>query len=129
MQVLEGGRVLGSTARERFDLPAGRHQLEVVSETLGFRATRTVEVSGGRETVVTIELPQGQLTLAADPPAEVFVDGERVGETPIINMPVPIGPHVVTFKHAEFGEEHRTITVTADKPVKLDVKFKGAQGQ
>jgi hypothetical protein len=126
MQVLDGGRPLGSTVKERFELAAGRHDLEIVSETLGFRTTRTVDVVPGRETVVTIELPKGQLTLAADPPAEVFVDGERAGETPILNMPVPIGPHVVTFRHPEFGEEHRTVTITAGSPAKLDVKFKSA---
>ena len=126
MQVLEGGRSIGTTAGERIELPAGRHTLEVTSQTLGFRGTRTVEVTGGRESVVTIDLPKGQLTLVATPPAEVFVDGERAGETPILNMPVSVGPHEVTFRHAEFGEEHHAVTVTAGTPVKLDVKFKDA---
>jgi hypothetical protein len=124
MQVLEGGRVLGSTAHERIELPAGRHAIEVVSETLGFRESRTIDVTGGRETVVAIDLPKGQLTLVATPPAEVFVDGERAGETPILNMPVAVGPHEVTFRHPEFGEEHRAVTVAAGTPARLDVKFK-----
>jgi hypothetical protein len=126
MQVLEAGKPIGLTSKERFELAAGRHDLEVVSETLGFRITRTVDVVAGRETTVAIELPKGQLTLAADPPAEVFIDGERVGETPILNMPVPIGPHVVTFKHPEFGEEHRTVTITTRTAARIDVTFKAA---
>jgi hypothetical protein len=129
MQVFEGGKSLGSTAKERFELPAGRHELEIVSDTLGFRATRPVDVTAGGEVVVSIELPRGELTLSADPPAEVFVDGERAGETPIINMPVPIGPHVVTFRHPQHGEEHRTVTIAAGAPAKVSVKFKGADDE
>jgi hypothetical protein len=126
MQVLEGGKPLGSTAKERFTLPAGHHELEIVSDTLGFRTTRAVDVTAGGEAVVAVELPKGELTLTADPPAEVFVDGDRAGETPILNMPVQIGPHVVTFKHPELGEEHRTVTVAAGATAKIAVKFKGA---
>jgi hypothetical protein len=126
MQVLEGGRVLGSTAHERIELPAGRHVIQVVSETLGLRESRSIDVTGGRESVVTIDLPKGQLTLVATPPAEVFVDGERAGETPILNMPVAVGPHEVTFRHPEFGEEHRAVTVAAGTPARLDVKFTDA---
>jgi len=125
MQILEGGRPLG-TSSQRIELPAGPHRLDVVSDTLGFRTTEAVEVGGGRETVLTIALPKGQLTLACDPPAEVFVDGERVGETPILDMPVAAGPHEVTFKHPELGEEHHAVTVTAGKRVRLDVKMKGS---
>jgi serine/threonine protein kinase len=126
MQLSEAGKPLGSTAKERFQLPAGRHEIEIVSDTLGFRTTRSVEVTAGGEALLSIELPKGQLTLTADPPAEVFVDGERAGETPILDMPVPIGPHVVTFKHPEHGEEHRTVTVEAGTPARISVKFKGA---
>jgi hypothetical protein len=42
-------------------------------------------------------------------------------------MPVAVGPHEVTFKHPEFGEEHHAVTVTAGTPVRLDVKMKAAQ--
>jgi PEGA domain-containing protein len=129
MQLLEGGRPLGTTSRERIELPAGRHVVEVVSETLGLRETRSVDVSGGKETVLTIDLPKGQLTLVATPPAEVFVDGERAGETPILNMPVAVGPHEVTFRHPEFGEEHRAVTVAAGTPARLEVRFKDAPPQ
>jgi hypothetical protein len=124
MQVLEGERVLGTTSRERLELSAGWHELTIVSETLGFRKMQAVEVSPGRETTVAVQLPKGQLTLVCDPPAEVFVDGERAGETPILNMPVAVGPHEVTFRHPELGEEHHAVTVTASTPVRLDVKLK-----
>ena len=124
MQVLEGGRPLGTTTQERIELPAGRHILEVSSPTLALHERRVVDVSPGRESLVTIDLPPGKLTLVATPPAEVFVDGERAGETPILNMPVTVGPHEVTFRHPEFGEEHHAVTIAAGTPVKLDVKFK-----
>ena len=45
------------------------------------------------------------MALNAQPWADVWVDGERVGETPIGNVAVPIGPHEVVFRHPQLGEQ------------------------
>lgn len=124
MQLFEGGKPLGSTSSERIALAAGRHQLEIVSETLAFRTTKTVDVTPGAPLEIAVDLPKGTITLVCDPPADVFVDGERVGETPILNHPVAVGPHEVTFKHPELGESHHAVTVTAATPIRLDVTLK-----
>jgi hypothetical protein len=122
MQVFAGGRLLGTTGAT-IELPAGRHRLEMVSETLGFRTTREVDVRGGGDTAVAIELPRGALTLESTPPAEVWVDGTRLGETPIFDAPVPIGPHHVTFRHAELGEQHHAVVVTATGAARVRATF------
>ena len=58
------------------------------------------------------------------PWAEVWIDGHRVGETPIGNLDVPIGPHEVVFKHPQFGEKRHAISVTLSAPVRLSVDMK-----
>lgn len=123
MDVFIAGRRIGTTGDTPFELPAGRHAIEVVSSTLAFRTVKEVEIAGGRETALSIELPQGVLTLDATPPADVWLDGTRLGETPLIDVPVTIGPHEVTFRHPEHGEQHHAIVVTASTPARLRARF------
>ena len=42
----------------------------------------------------------GYLRLTSKPPAEVWVDGEPIGWTPIIDRRLPEGPHDVELKYA-----------------------------
>jgi hypothetical protein len=124
MQVLLEGRVIGTSASRRLELPPGRHELEIFNETLAFRTTKTVDVAVGRVSRVGIELPLGSISVNATPWAEVWIDGERVGETPIGNLPLQIGPHEVVFKHPEFGEQRHAVSVTLAAPARLSVNLK-----
>ena len=81
-------------------MAAGQHELELVNDTLGYRATRTDPgAARARSRRSSLELPQGVLNVNASPWAEVWIDGRRVGETPIGNLPMSIGPHEVVFRH------------------------------
>jgi hypothetical protein len=123
MQVVEAGRVVGTTSGERLALPAGRHELDIVSATLNFRQTKTVEVGAGQVAAVSVDLPKGTLVLEADVPAEVTVDGEKVGTTPLANLPVTIGPHEIVFTHPQFGEQRHAVSVTLGVPVRLSIRL------
>jgi hypothetical protein len=61
------------------------------------------------------------LSLNALPWAEVFVDGERIGETPIGNLVRPIGRHEVIFRHPQLGERHESVVVAAGRTTRLGV--------
>ena len=124
MEIREGGRLVGTTDAERLMLAAGRHELDFVNDTLGYRASRVVVVAPGKVAAVSLELPMGVVNLNAAPWAEVWIDGRRVGETPIGNLSVSIGPHEVVFKHPQFGEKHHAISVTLGAPVRLSVDMK-----
>ena len=105
-------------------LAAGSHALEFVNETLGYKATRTVNVAPGKLTTLSLDLPKGVVNLNASPWAEVFIDGERVGDTPIGNLAVAIGPHEIVFRHPQFGERRHAVSVTAGVPVRISVEMK-----
>jgi hypothetical protein len=124
MQVFEGGRLLGSSRSERIMLSVGRHELEVVNDALGYRAPRVVQVLPGRVTPITIDLPKGAVALNAQPWAEVWVDGERVGETPFGNLQVRIGTHDILFRHPELGEQRHTVTVTLAAPARISADLR-----
>ena len=124
VQVYENERLLGSSRSDRIMVAVGRHELDIVNEALGYRATRLVTVSPGQVSAVKLEWPSGSMALNAQPWADVWIDGERVGETPIGNVAVPIGPHEVVFRHPEFGEHVVRTTVTLAAPTRLSVDLR-----
>lgn len=124
MDIREDGRLLGSTDTDRIMMAAGRHELEIVNQSLGYRATRVVQVPPGKVASITLDPPQGVINVNAAPWAEVWIDGTRVGETPIGNLAIAIGPHEIVFKHPQFGEKRHAVSVTLGAPVRVSVDMK-----
>jgi len=124
LQIFEEDRLVGTTNIGRLLLPPGVHVLDFVSDELGFRAQRTVTVRPGAATAVALELPAVTLSINAQPWAEVFVDGDRVGETPIGTLSRPVGRHEVVLRHPEFGERRRTVTLTTNGPNRISVDMR-----
>jgi hypothetical protein len=88
------------------------------------RIGRKVQVTPGKVTSLTLELPRGVVHLNATPWAEVWIDGKNVGETPIGNLSVAIGPHEVVFRHPQLGEKRQAVAVTMGGPVRVSVDMK-----
>jgi PEGA domain-containing protein len=124
LQLKERGKLIGSSESDRLMLPAGDHDIELTNETLGFSARRTLRVAAGKTTVAKIDLPNGSLSINAQPWAEVFVDGERVGETPIGNLSRRVGTHEVIFRHPDLGERKETVTIAVGKPARIGVDLR-----
>jgi hypothetical protein len=126
VQVYEDGRLIGSSRSDRIMVAVGRHDLELVNDALGFRSTKAVDVSAGQVATVRPDWPKGTMAVNAQPWAEVFIDGERVGETPIGSVSMPIGTHEVVFRHPDLGERRTTATVTtgAATRVSMDMRTK-----
>jgi hypothetical protein len=105
-------------------LPPGPHRLELVNKSLNYRTVESVSVEPGKAVMIPAVAPMGSLSVNALPWAEVFVDGRRVGETPLGHVPVAVGAHDVVFRHPDFGEQTRSITVMADGPTRLSVDLR-----
>ena len=124
VQIFENKRLLGTSQSDRLMVAAGRHDLEIVNDTLGYRATRTVQVAPGRITPIKIDFPKGTIALNAIPWAEVFVDGAKVGDTPIGNLQLTIGPHDIVFRNPDLGEQRHAATITVNTPARLSVDLR-----
>ena len=124
LQVVERGQVIGTSEAARIMLPAGRHDLRLVNSGLGFSERRTVQVPAGGSASVRITVPSAPLSINAMPWAEVWIGRARVGETPIGNHMVPIGPHEVVFRHPEFGERRQTVVVSLARPARVSVDMR-----
>jgi hypothetical protein len=124
LQIFEQDKLVGTTNIGRLLLAPGQHVLDFVSDDLGFRAQRTVTVKPGAVTELSLDLPSVTLSVNAQPWAEVFVDGERVGETPIGTLARPIGRHEIVLRHPELGERRRTVTLTTNGPNRISVDMR-----
>ena len=118
VQVFAGERLVGTNAAP-VSLPAGTHTLTLVNTALGYSQTLSTRVAARKTTTLAADVPLVPVQLNALPWAEVTVDGRALGETPLANVPLPLGTHRVMFRHPELGEQIESLTVRAGGPVRL----------
>jgi hypothetical protein len=123
MQVLERGELLG-TSRARIMLPAGRHELDLLNEELGVRVSEDVQVLSGGTAVLEVTLPQGRVDVNALPWAEVWLDGRRIGDTPLGAVPARVGRHLLRFRHPQLGERTVECVVAAGRATRIGVDLR-----
>lgn len=116
VQISEDGRGIGSSDSERILVTAGPHVFELANGALGFTTTMKVSVSAGHTAPLVVDAPRTAVQVNAQPWAEVLVDGRLVGETPLANVLLPIGPHQFVFRHPEFGEHAQPVIVRLNAP-------------
>ena len=124
MQLVENGRVLGTSQGDAVAVPVGRHAIELVNATVGYRETRSINVTAGKMSSIAVEMPLATLSLNAVPWAEVWVDGRKVGDTPLGNLSLPAGPHEVLFRHPQLGEQRQTVVVKLPGPTLVSVDLR-----
>jgi hypothetical protein len=124
VQLFEHGELLGSSETDRIMVAAGKHEIELVSEDVGYRATRSVAVSAGKVATMGVDAHVGTLSVNALPWAEVWVDGQRVGETPLGNLTIAAGPHDIVLRHPELGEQRQTAFVTLKTPARVSADMR-----
>jgi hypothetical protein len=123
LKVLQGDRVLGSSADGPIVTTAGTHQLDFINPSLGFRASRPVTFRADEITTLAVAVPPGRLNVNAEPWAEVWIDNRPMGETPLANLEIPIGEHEVIFRHPDLGERRQNVIVRADTVARVSTVF------
>ena len=111
LRVVRNGDFVGTSEDARLSLPVGPQVIGLENESVGFRDVRTVDVIAGKVTPVPVVLPKGEISINARPWAEVFVDGNRIGETPVSQLSLPVGIHEILFRHPDLGERRVSVVV------------------
>jgi serine/threonine-protein kinase len=70
-----------------------------------------------------VALPQGRININATPWANVWINGNAAGETPIANLSLPIGTHEIVFRHPQLGEQRMTAVVKAEGITRISAGF------
>jgi PEGA domain len=121
LDVSEDGRSIGSTDQNRLLLPPGRHELTLSNKELGYSSVHTVDIEPGGVKSINVD-PRGTASLNASPWAEVWLDGLKLGETPLTSQ-VPIGVREFVFKHPTHGEKRASGTIRANGTTHVSVDF------
>jgi hypothetical protein len=122
LDIAENGRAIGTSEQGRLILSPGRHVLTLTNREFGYKGTQIVEIDPGEESSISVQ-PTGELNANAVPWAEVWIEGKKVGETPVAGLRVPLGTHDIVFKNPEFPERHVTVKVSATTPAAASVDF------
>jgi serine/threonine protein kinase len=123
LQVLEGERVLGSSADGPIVASAGVHQLDFINTALGYRSRQTVNIRAGEIIPLKVQPPDGRVSINAQPWAQVWIDGNLVGETPLANLSVAAGEHEITFRHPQLGERRETTIVKSGAVTRISTSL------
>jgi hypothetical protein len=119
LEIREDGRPIGSTEGGRILASPGPHTIELVSQAMGFRETRQVDIRPGDVSAVTIKMPPATVEVVAPAEAEILVDGQSVGQAPLGPLQVAVGTREITMRHPTLGERRQVVTVTYNAPVKV----------
>jgi len=119
LDVLENGQRIGSTEAGRILAAPGPHTVEVVSQAVGFRETKQVEIRPGEVAAVTIQLPPVTIEIVAPSESEILVDGQPIGRAPLGQFQIAVGTREITMRHPELGERRQVITVTYNGPARV----------
>jgi PEGA domain len=117
VSISEGGRGVQVDDRGRAMLAPGRHRLRFQNRELGYDETRVVNVKPA-DTITINLIPETTIAVTSNEPAEVLIDGTRVGDTPYDGK-IGLGTHTVTVKTA--GAERQLTVAATSKPVQLEV--------
>jgi hypothetical protein len=120
LDVSENGKSIGTTEQPHLVLRPGRHVLTFSNRDLDYTSTHTVEIEPGDGKTITLD-PRGTANLNATPWAEVWMDGKKIGDTPLANLPLPLGTHELIFKNPKYGERRVTTTIRANAPIAISV--------
>ncbi len=119
LKVFEQSRLLGTIPGGDIRLKAGPHDIELVNLAAGYRVRQAIQIEAGQTLSVHVAPPHGWVTAYATPDADVLIDGERVGRTPLGPLPLALGEHQVTFYHPSGAGDRQRVTVTSGATVKV----------
>jgi len=106
-------------------LPEGESTVVLRSRDVIFKASKKVEVKGGKTLGVKMDwLGTGKLTVQAEPSnCRIFVDGFELGFPPVVNQDIVAGPHEIRVVPEDHADQAQSRTLTIERGVTSVEKF------
>lgn len=122
MLITVNGTAIG-TGSGSFQGKAGSYKVVAKDKGLGATSTRTVKLKPGQTVEVELEARMGTLTFDQLPDGvDVFVDGKRMGKTPMPAVKLYAGPHKIVVKRG--GQDvSLNAVVVADMELFITAQF------
>lgn len=118
--LVDGAAAVPLDARNSALLKPGPHTIRIENRTLGFAESREITIEPGGTTQVDVVAPLSSLTVTGPAGAEVFVDGEKVGQVPLMALPVKMGTREVRVVETSGLAHRRSVTITP-QPATVDI--------
>ena len=118
----ENGKALGTSEDQIILSPGQPHAAAGQQGPRLRRRLKRSRSSPARSTKLALD-PRGRANINAAPWAEVFIDGEKAGETPLANVAIRLGIREIVFKNPQFPERKVTTTITGNAPATISVDF------
>ncbi len=118
---IDGERVGSGVRRISQVLPLGTHTLRVTMENREpWTETVNLTEAGYTRTVVPVEIIlTGRLLIGPEPWANVFVNGESRGQTPMPPLELPEGTYTVRLTNPEYEDQVSTVTIAAGEDTSI----------
>jgi hypothetical protein len=120
--ISEAGRVLRPDDHNEIMLSPGTHRLRFTNTKLAYDETKSIVIKPGERNAYNVTPPHSSVSVTASEPAEVFLDGTKIGDTPLNAVTATIGTHDLVVKRASGSQKRMAITVTV-KPFAVNVDF------
>jgi hypothetical protein len=119
---IDGERI--GTAPQEKDVPAGEHFV-VVTKPGYKKFEQKVELDVGQTMTVSAELAAaGALRVLSTPPgADVLVDGQVIGQTPLNVDDIDVGEHVVTVRQPQYYDYEQNINIEGGQRTIVSAKL------
>ena len=121
LEVAENGQRIGSS-EDQIILGPGHHVLHLQNSELDYSGTQAVDIEPGEATRVNVD-PRGRANINAAPWADVYIDGENAGQTPLANVSIRLGVREIVFKNPQFPDRKVVTTIKAGTPATITVDF------
>jgi hypothetical protein len=121
LEVHDGPSQIGTSEDGEIRLRPGQYMVRLVNATYGFEQDAVIDIRSGEVSTLAATLPDGSVIVNVESGAEVFVDGQPAGTSPLGPIPMRIGPHEVLVSHPELGERRQSVDVRTGSPIELDM--------
>jgi len=119
------GSPMGVTPLSAMELDAGPHLLTVANPGYVGWIRHPVEVEAGETYRVNLSFKKsGALRVLVTPWADIEIDGQGVGQTPLGELQVTPGQHEVVLRHPVLGTQTRTIDIVEGGSTRLEVDLR-----
>jgi hypothetical protein len=106
------GMKAGETPLSEIPVSAGSHEIVLINPTIVGVIRDSVQTRSGETLRKSYSFHDaGLLRVIVNPWADVYVDGRKVGQTPMDDVKVPVGTHTVELRHPSHGQRVREVQV------------------
>lgn len=96
-------------------LAPGNHRIKLVSKSKMINYKTSIRVESNKETTKTIMLKKGKLSLSVKPWANIYINGKKIGQTPIPPKVLYEGTYKVVLKNPKYSSFSKTIKIKSGK--------------